>query len=222
MRILGLDEAGRGSVLGPLVVGGFLLEVDPAAPLRQLACQQVLRDAGADDSKAMRPALRQTVRQRLDGLGRGLVRAITAKRIDGDNLNRLEEAAFVDLILQTSPDQVYLDAPTHPRGIPALQARLEAALHAAGQPVPGWVIEPKADSTWPVVGAASIYAKTDRDAAMAALADDHGVPLGSGYPSDPVSRRWIAGYLSRGEPLPACVRTRWGTIDKLRQQVLFA
>ena len=40
-------------------------------------------------------------------------------------------------------------------------------------------------------------------------------------PFAPVTRAWIAGFLARGEDLPTCVRARWGTIDKLRQQALF-
>ena len=82
--------------------------------------------------------------------------------------------------------------------------------------LPVFTIEPKADGTYPVVGAASIFAKLLRDERIAALGG-----VGSGYPSDPVTRRWLAGFLQRDEPFPACVRTRWGTIDKLRQQQLF-
>ena len=71
------------------------------------------------------------------------------------------------------------------------------------------------------MGAASILAKVARDAAMAGLSQEHGVDLGSGYPSDPRSRAWIKGYLDHERPLPPCVRSRWGTIDNLRQQTLF-
>ena len=88
-------------------------------------------------------------------------------------------------------------------------------LAEAGQS-PRLVIEPKADATWPVVGAASIFAKVNRDAAITALGE-----VGSGYPSDPVTRAWLSGFLARGEPFPPSVRARWGTIGNLRQQGLF-
>ena len=55
-----------------------------------------------------------------------------------------------------------------------------------------------------------------RDEAIAALG-----PVGSGYPSDPHTRQWIRQFLERDEELPPCVRRRWGTIDALRQQILF-
>lgn len=203
MRMLGLDEAGRGSVLGPLVVGAFLYEGPDQAPLRA---------AGADDSKALTAARRARARERLAGLGVGVTVAIPARAIDEGNVNTLEEEAFVALVLRFRPDRVYLDAPVHPRGIPALRARL-----AARTGVSDWVVEPKADATWPVVGAASIHAKLDRDAAIAALGE-----VGSGYPSDPVTCRWIAARLAEPPPLPDCVRARWGTLDRLRQGLLFA
>ena len=79
-------------------------------------------------------------------------------------------------------------------------------------------MEPKADLNFPICGAASIVAKVHRDAIieeLKALGD-----IGSGYPSDPKTRSWLAGFLRRGEPFPSCVRQRWGTIDKLRQQQL--
>ena len=211
MRILGLDEAGRGSVLGPLVVGGFVWEGEE---------QALLRAAGADDSKALSHARRLEIRARLADMGRGVVRAIQATAIDNGNVNRLEEEAFFDLVRAERPDRVYLDAPVHPAGIPRLRERLVTRSGVAD-----WIVECKADSTWPVVGAASIFAKVARDAAIAelevvTLRDGHG-PIGSGYPSDPVTRAFLSRRLAATDPLPAFVRTRWATLDILRQQALF-
>lgn len=202
MRILGLDEAGRGSVLGPLVIGAFCTDSDD---------QSRLRAAGADDSKALSAARRGAVRAALAGLGEGRVWHVPATRIDEANVNRLEEEAFLALVAELRPDRVYLDAPVHPRGIPNLRARL-----IADSGVKDWVVECKADATWPVVGAASIFAKVARDEAIAALG-----AVGSGYPSDPVTRAWLTERLREDGPLPACVRTRWGTLEVLRQQRLF-
>lgn len=203
MRVLGLDEAGRGSVLGPLVVGAFLWETEDQAPLRA---------AGADDSKVISPIRRVSIRSVLATMGTGVVRLVSAPEIDEGNLNRLEERAFLDLVRELRPDRVYLDAPVAPAGIPRLRARL---VEASG--VADWVVECKADATWPVVGAASIFAKVTRDAEMHGLGDG----LGSGYPSDPVTRGWLAARLAENTPLPSFVRTRWGTLDVLRQRALF-
>lgn len=211
MRVLGLDEAGRGSVLGPLVVGAFCCELDQEA---------ALREAGAEDSKMLSARKRERFRESLAPLGEHAVVEVSARQIDAGNLNQLEEEAFVALIRRFRPERVYIDAPVHPRGIPRLVARLRRAT-ADLEPAPDFVVEPKADHTYAVVGAASIFAKTRRDAAMRELSEQHEADLGSGYPSDPKSRSWIQGFLQGGAPLPACVRSRWGTIDNLRQQTLF-
>lgn len=211
MRILGVDEAGRGCVLGPLVVGSFLLvDGDP----------QALRAAGADDSKKLSAARRERVRRALEALGTGDARAIPATAIDGGNLNALEEAAIVDLVARHRPDHVVMDALGHPRTLPALERRLAAAVALHGLR-PSWHIAPKADRDHPVCGAASIVAKTTRDGLLAEAIAPHG-DLGSGYPSDPKTKRWIAAHAASGAPWPAFVRTRWETIARLTADDLSA
>lgn len=209
MRILGIDEAGRGCVLGDLVIAGFLIE-----GVEEL----VLAEAGAADSKTLTHARRVEARERLVSLGEPDVRRVTPAQIDAGNLNALEEAVIVELVIRWRPDAIRLDALGHPRTLPALQARLQAQLPAGL--TPEWIIEPKADHTYPVCGAASIFAKTTRDAALDELREDYG-ELGSGYPSDPVTRRWLEAWALTGAPWPPFVRTRWATIEQLAQQALF-
>ena len=202
-RVLGLDEAGRGCVLGPLVVGGFCCDLEQVA---------ALREAGADDSKALTKKRRETLLGPLGELGDWSLRFVEPVEIDNGNLNRLEEDAFVELIEHYRPDRVIIDAPVHPKGIPNFVRRLRGRLSLE----PELVVEPKADANHPPCGAASIFAKVHRDRRIAALGE-----VGSGYPSDPVTRRWLQGFIERDEPFPDSVRTRWGTIDALRQQSLF-
>lgn len=211
MRILGLDEAGRGCVLGPLVIGAFCCEAEHS---------DALRAAGADDSKAIRAKLRPAVREKLRPLGVHEVREVSARQIDAGNINTLEEACFVDLIVAHAPDHVFIDAPVHPRGIPKLLARIQASVGERLGRVPQFTVEPKADVTYAVVGAASIFAKVHRDARIHALDAAHG-PIGSGYPSDPVTRRWLQARMAEPGPLPAFIRTRWQTLENLRQQSMF-
>lgn len=205
MRVLGVDEAGRGCVLGPLVVGAFLaVDVDEAA----------LRRAGADDSKKLSHKKRLAAREALGALGVGQVRAITPAEIDLGNLNALEEEAILSLVRELQPDQVFMDALGHPSGLAATAARLSALT-----PGTSWTIAPKADSTFAVVGAASIFAKTTRDAALAEIDAEYG-PVGSGYPSDPITRAWLRRWAERGAPWPPAVRTRWQTVIDLSQGTL--
>ncbi len=69
-----------------------------------------------------------------------------------------------------------------------------------------------ADERHPIVAAASVIAKVERDARIRALETEYG-PLGSGYPSDPVTREFLAGYVSDHGDLPPCARASWKTCD---------
>ncbi len=200
MKILGLDEAGRGSVLGPMLVGAFLVDRDR---LDELAA------TGVTDSKRLSKKRREALITPLSAVGEARWIAIEPAAIDAGNLNTLEERAFAELIDWARPDRVIIDAPCNPRGIPAFAARLLARLGCA----PELIIEPKADLNHTPVGAASVFAKVRRDRAVA------GLGAGSGYPSDPRTRDYLRGFLRRGEPLPACVRTRWATLDELRAEL---
>ena len=73
-----------------------------------------------------------------------------------------------------------------------------------------------ADDLLAVVAAASIVAKVRRDRVLRALADVHG-PLGSGYPSDPATCRFLDDCLEAGGPLPSFVRASWRTVTDRRQ-----
>ena len=154
MKTLGLDEAGRGCVLGPLVVGGFLADSDHS---------EVLKNAGADDSKKLTHKRRVKIRETLGPLGQPFLRVITPAEIDAGNLNALEEQAFASIIVETKPDHVIIDAPCNPRGIPAFEQRLSRSIVEMGGEVPTFTIEPKADANYPFCGAASIFAKVHRD-----------------------------------------------------------
>jgi len=205
MRILGIDEAGRGCVLGPLCIGAFVVDgVDDAT----------LRLAGADDSKRLSHKRRVEARAKLADLGTPEVILIQPPAIDAGNLNALEETAIVALVRKYAPDRVIVDALGHPRTIPATIERLNAQAPA------DWLMEPKADGTYPSCGAASIFAKTTRDQIIEDLKAEFG-DFGSGYPSDPKTRRWLADWHAAGKAWPSFVRTRWGTIRDLEQESLF-
>lgn len=68
-----------------------------------------------------------------------------------------------------------------------------------------------ADETHPVVAAASVVAKVERDRRMAAVADRHDRPVGSGYPSDETTRSFLADYVDREGELPPSARETWQT-----------
>jgi ribonuclease HII len=203
VRVLGLDEAGRGCVLGPLVVGGF------CADETQL---DAIKKAGATDSKALSAKKREALIEPLKLLGEPALRLVSAKQIDGGNINTLEEHAFASLIEEFRPDRVIIDCPVHPGGIANFIKRMQALVSYT----PEWVVENKADLTYPVCGAASIFAKVTRDGLIRDMGD-----VGSGYPGDPKTVAWLKTFIDGKKPFPPGVRTRWGTIARLSQQELF-
>jgi ribonuclease HII len=108
---------------------------------------------------------------------------------------------------------VVIDALGSPAAIPRAIARILAAVSPL---CPEVRMAPGADRDHPVCGAASIFAKTSRDGALAEIAAAWG-EVGSGYPSDPKTRDWLTRWAATGEPWPPFVRTRWGTIGDLER-----
>ena len=110
---------------------------------------------------------RESILEKLPALGNTRQISITPAQIDAGNINTLEEQAFVDHILFYKPDCVYIDSPCHPAGIPSLIKRFDLLLGPhLGSNLPKFIVEPKADLKYPIVGAASIVAKVLRDAQL--------------------------------------------------------
>jgi ribonuclease HII len=75
-----------------------------------------------------------------------------------------------------------------------------------------------ADDEDPVVAAASIVAKVERDARVEAIADEYG-DVGSGYPSDPTTTDFLETYVREEGELPDCARASWSTCDDVLASV---
>ena len=79
------------------------------------------------------------------------------------------------------------------------------------------VSEHKADSTYPIVSAASVIAKVERDEAVKKLSEEFG-ELGSGYPGDEITINFLKKYLLQNNVMPNCVRKSWQTIKVLQNE----
>ncbi|HEV8049133.1 MAG TPA: ribonuclease HII [Thermoplasmata archaeon] len=202
--ILGLDEAGRGSLVGPLVVGGFLMDAARVPDLGAL---------GVRDSKRLTPARREAIFAELPGIGRPLTVVLAPRAVDravADGLlNELELEAFARLIREHRPDIAYADAcdPVAER----FGRRLRSASGHSGRVHACH----KADRDLLVVGAASIVAKVHRDRAMARLRHRLGDDLGSGYPSDEGTIDFVRAALADGAPPPSWLRASWATMERV-------
>ncbi|KAI8285325.1 Ribonuclease H2 subunit A [Colletotrichum sp. SAR11_57] len=222
---LGVDEAGRGPVLGPMVYGVFFLPIPLSDPL--------LRETHHfDDSKVLTPAVRSQLMEALCTPGSDLfdscgfaIRSLSARDISTGmlrpgatyNLNAQAMDATVDLIKGVfargvNVAEIYVDTVGQPA---AYQAKLQRFF-----PATKITVAKKADSLYPCVSAASVAAKVTRDAALEVLyrartpeaaEAEEGMAWGSGYPSDQRCVTWMRGNM---HPVfgwgPEC-RFSWGT-----------
>jgi ribonuclease HII len=198
----GIDEAGRGSVMGPLVVGSVCIGSDSP-----------LRDIGVKDSKKLSPAVRERM---FDLITDACVSTCTviASAADIDerrkrlSLNVIELEMFVEAVSGMKADVVYADCPDADEsgfsGI--MMARLNGTKVIA---------EHKADDTYPVVSAASIIAKVTRDRMMDSISKEFGINVGSGYPSDHYTMDFIEKWIKDNGSPPEHTRCSWEPVRHL-------
>ena len=204
MKVLGVDEAGRGAVIGPLVVAGVLAEGGSEGKLRSL---------GARDSKSIPREKRKEILCGIvrEALGARVV-VIGPAEIDRESLTQLELEAVASLIAYLRPHEVVLDSPVHPKAIPGFLRRLVGLLGENGVPLPRRIdIRPRADTSSPVVGAASILAKVTRDAYVAYLRRRYG-DFGWGYPGEGKALEFLLSWWREHGSLPPICRRRWSTV----------
>lgn len=213
--MLGIDEAGRGPVLGPMVYACAL------APIERL---EELRSIGLADSKTLteqqRKNLLQKMLQKADWIA-GCVHVIspvyiTEKMLDRckTNLNTISHDAAIGLI-QTALDhgvnlsEVYVDT--------VGKAELYEAKLQNLFPMLKICVESKADDTYPIVSAASIFAKVTRDRLLQMWPkNERGYrsrdqSIGSGYPGDPITKKYLLTCLDPVFGFPSIVRSSWST-----------
>ena len=202
--VVGIDEAGRGSWIGPLVVGAVAV---PAERLPEIVA------AGARDSKALGPTERERVYRRLLRVAACRSVALSPSAIDRavarTELNLLEARAFGRLVRALGPAVAYVDA-CDPNA--ARFGRTVAA--AAGVPC-RIVARHKADRDLPIVGAASIVAKVRRDRAIRRLAERLGTEVGSGYPSDARTVDFVRRTVGSAAVLPTWLRASWAPTQRV-------
>jgi len=196
--ICGVDEAGRGPVIGPLVVAAVSVEDDSS--LRRLKVR---------DSKQLTPFRREELAIEIRRLARVEVEVIEASNLDDmmtrDNLNEIEVKAFAALISRTRADTVYADA------CDVDPVRFSRNILGFLGYSPKMHCEHKADERYPVVSAASIIAKTVRDRRIREIEAELGQAIGSGYAHDEVSVAFLENWIKEKGDVPPHTRRTWET-----------
>jgi len=235
--IAGGDEAGRGAVLGPLVVSLVSINEGKAKKLSEI---------GVRDSKMLSRRRREFLFDDIYSLAEDVrTYAITPEEINNAmrnniSINELEAIYFARLIdeSEANPKKIYLDSPDvipekfgirvslisnkrlQVNGVNRVRRKEKGSGSNAAKAVAKVIAEHKADVKYPVVSAASIIAKVTRDRAIEELEESLGFDLGSGYPSDKITVDMIRKNLDN-ERLLKHVRAEWRTLKLIRQLKIF-
>jgi len=213
MLICGIEEAGRGPVIGPMVLCGVLINQDEEYKLIKLKVK---------DSKLLTPKQRENLFNKLIKIIKKYkVIIIHPKEIDNAvssdklNLNWLEAIKSAEIINELRPDIAILDCPSN--NTKAYKEYVEKHLKAKV----GIRAEHKAESKFPVVAAASIIAKVIRDKEIKKIQSRIKENIGSGYPSDPITVKFLKENYKK---YPTIFRKSWisykGVMEKKSQKTL--
>lgn len=204
--IAGIDEAGRGPVLGPLVICCATCSRDDSKLLKKFASR---------DSKQLSPSQREELFAELKKFCNFRFTEITASELnrlmDRMSLNDIEAKAMADLIKKSGDCDVMIDMPD--RYAWTFRKRMEKF------GVKRFEAEHKADEKHPIVAAASICAKVVRDKKISEIKAAT-MDFGSGYPGDPKTRAALKDKESLSLLKPY-IRHKWKTLETVKQRKLF-
>jgi len=209
--IVGLDEAGRGPVLGPLVMVALAVKEED---------QKKLEWMGVKDSKQLSSEAREELFERI----REIVHDFRIEIIEPDaidlslqsantNLNWLEAETSARMVSELDPDVIILDCPSP--NIPAYRNFVLERLSEAVRQKATLLAEHKADVNHIIVSAASVIAKVIRDRHIEHIITEIGIDCGSGYMSDPKTQEFLEKYYDK---YPHLFRNGWQSYKDIEEK----
>ncbi|MHA1594508.1 MAG: ribonuclease HII [Candidatus Baldrarchaeia archaeon] len=212
MYIAGIDEAGRGPVIGPMVIAGVLITEEDLGKLAKLNVR---------DSKMLSRSRRIKLAEEILRIAKNVkIIEVSPSEIDnakgrGISLNVLEAMKIAEIIISLKPDIIYVDSPDifPDRFAETVKSFLPNELKEVTI-----VSEHKADAKFQIVSAASIVAKVHRDRIITRLKVKYG-DFGSGYPSDWRTIRFLQNYVKQYHDVPDIVRKSWKTVRKILESI---
>ena len=203
----GVDEAGRGSIIGPLVVAGISVRETKIAQLTEM---------GVRDSKALTPKARAWLFGEIMKVADSVcIRKVNPVEVDDSvslrGLNRLEAKVMASVINNIGADEVYVDCcdvnPERYRDYIGQHLSCSPKVHSMHH----------ADAINVVVSAASIVAKITRDHEVEQIRKKFRA-IGSGYPSDDRTMRFIRRWVKKNGSAPEFARKSWKPLRLLLEQ----
>jgi len=208
LLVCGVDDAGRGPVIGPLVIAGVLVEESRLGLLKSL---------GVKDSKKLTPDARTRLAEEIPRIvDRHYIVELDAPSLDKvvnrapkfQRLNLLEAKKMAEVVEALRPDVVYVDSSDTDT------ERFRNNILDELTYRPKVISEHHADDTYPVVSAASILAKVRRDTRIDEIRKQYG-DFGSGYAHDPQTIRFLGEYYRANKEFPPIVRRSWKTLRNI-------
>lgn len=206
--ISGIDEAGKGPVLGPMCVAGVLLEERKLGALKKI---------GVRDSKQLTAKKREVLAVEITKLAdKYYILEVSPFQIDElrkiMTMNEIMVACYVKVLEELKPDHAFVDAAD------VIAERFGKNIREKYAGKMEIISEHDADQKYPIVSAASILAKVRRDALVKALEKNVGVEIGSGYPADPKTIRFLEAWIQEHGTLPDFARSSWETAQRLLEK----
>jgi ribonuclease HII len=191
MLILGIDDAGRGPVIGPMILAGVLIDSKD---------ENYLKKIGVKDSKQVSKNRREILAAEIKKIAKEYFVSMTHPfEIDGRgkaglNLNKIEAIKTAEIInkLNNGKDKidVVIDCPSNN----IFKWHMYLMQYIDNPNNLTFKVEHKADVNHAACSAASIIAKVTRDAEIEKIKKQIGIDFGSGYPSDPVTKKFLHDY----------------------------
>jgi ribonuclease HII len=205
--IAGVDEAGRGPMIGPMVICGILVDSDRLHELVEI---------GAKDSKTLTHKRRLVLKEQIEKITTKIeIRIVSAADIDRlrrrTTLNEIEVTEFSSIAKALNPKEIYLDAADVIAERFGSKIGELSGIASKGAKI---VSEHKADAKYPIVSAASIIAKVERDQVIEKYHKKHG-DFGSGYPNDPKTIKFVRNLVRDGKKLPPIIRKSWESVRRI-------
>lgn len=199
----------KGPVIGPLVIGCAVFDPKGRKELKKLNVR---------DSKKVAPSRRILLEPKIKEISLewnlALVYPSEIDRLRRKiSLNVIEAMKIAELIrsLKNLPDRIIVDsADTVPENY---KKRIIEFLNL--EKIPEIISEHRADDNYVEVSAASILAKVERDRIIEGMKEKYG-EIGSGYPADELTQKFLKDLRSRGE-VPDFIRRSWNTFNKSKQ-----